>query len=40
MEKVPERSSSEVMFGVATRKNAAFYKNLDEESGDGACVCI
>ena len=34
---VPEGKSSEVMFGVATRKNAAFYKSLDEESGDGAC---
>jgi len=36
VEQVPEKSSSEVMFGVATRKSAAFYKSLDEESGDGA----
>jgi len=36
VEQVPEGSSSEAMFGVATRKNSAFYKSLDEESGDGA----
>jgi hypothetical protein len=33
---VPEGSTTEVMFGVATRKNAAFYKSLDEQGGVGA----
>jgi hypothetical protein len=37
---VPEGSTNEVMFGIATRKNAAFYKSLDEQDGDGACVCV
>lgn len=32
---VPEESSAETMFGVATRKNSAFYKSLEEQSGDG-----
>eukprot|EP00544_Gedaniella_sp_CCMP2646_P003588 CAMPEP_0202493182 /NCGR_PEP_ID=MMETSP1361-20130828/9612_1 /ASSEMBLY_ACC=CAM_ASM_000849 /TAXON_ID=210615 /ORGANISM="Staurosira complex sp., Strain CCMP2646" /LENGTH=188 /DNA_ID=CAMNT_0049123465 /DNA_START=149 /DNA_END=715 /DNA_ORIENTATION=- len=31
---IPEKSSDETMFGVATRKNSAFYKSLDEQSGD------
>jgi hypothetical protein len=33
---VPDGVTTEVMFGVATRKNAAFYKSLDEQGGDGA----
>lgn len=39
--KVSEGSKSEdIKFGVATKKNAAFYKSLDEQSGDGASnVC-
>jgi hypothetical protein len=35
---VPEGSTNEVMFGVATRKNTAFYKSLDEQDGDGASM--
>lgn len=35
IQNIPEGSSSDVMFGVATRKNSAFFKSLDEQSGDG-----
>ena len=33
---VPDGLTTDVMFGVTTRKNAAFYKSLDEQGGDGA----
>jgi hypothetical protein len=35
---VPEETSKDTMFGVATRKNSAFYKSLDDQSGNGASI--